>query len=406
MGDIAQDLPFGIYIHWPYCVHICPYCDFNVYKARQGSDIGEALLKAILSDLSYWRDLSGPRRLTSVHFGGGTPSLMSAEQISAVIETIDALWGLSQTGQTTQIALEANPSDADSALWTSYRGAGIGRLSLGVQSFDDKVLSRLGRFHDGAQARRALSSAMTIFDEVSADLIFGHAGQSLKDWQTDLSLALEHGPQHLSCYQLTIEDGTAFARAQNRGEQRAVGVDESADLYEATCAQLGAAGYRHYEISNFAKGEANKGEENGASNIDRDHRSAHNLIYWQGGDYVGVGPGAHGRLTTNGARLATVAHMKPADYIDAVSARGHGLYERAPLSRADHAAEYVMMGLRIDEGISLARYKGIAGAPLYMGAAQPLISAGLLYAPSPDRLAATPAGRPVLDSLTRHLLGG
>lgn len=398
MVNILPDLPFGIYIHWPYCTRICPYCDFNVYKAKPAGrsvDHGADLLDAILSDLSYWRELSGPRTVTSIHFGGGTPSLMSAFQISAIIEKIDALWSLSSAPSLrAQIALEANPSNHDAELWREYACIGIGRLSLGVQSFDEAVLTRLGRDHNSGQAQAALDQAMTIFDQVSADLIFGHAGQNLSGWQKDLNTALKSGVQHLSCYQLTIEPGTAFAQAEKRGQHRAVDSDKSADMYEETCNILGAAGYRHYEVSNFAKLER-----------EIDHRSSHNLVYWLGGDYVGVGPGAHGRLTRDCSRLSTIAYMKPGDYIASVGARGHGLFEQELLSAHDHAAEYVMMGLRIDEGISLSRYADIAGETLQMAEAQHLIDTGLLHKPAPERLAATAAGRPLLDSITRLLLG-
>lgn len=378
-----DSLPFGIYIHWPYCARICPYCDFNVYRSK-GED-GGALIAAIVKDLHHWRGLSGPRHLSSVHFGGGTPSLLTPAQIAALLNTISKLWGIRADRE---IAIEANPSDADKERWRGYMQTGINRLSLGVQSFDDRVLSFLGRDHDGDMARRALDLAVSIFPRVSADMIFGHIGQNAQDWSRDLDIALGSGATHLSCYQLTIEPGTAFDRAQARGQEKAVDEDLSADLYAMTRERLLGEGFEHYEVSNFAK--------NG-------RRSIHNMIYWQGGDYVGVGPGAHGRLTIGGARVATVAHKTPGAYMKGVRDAGHGIAERERLSHEDHASEYVLMGLRISGGLSLARYAQIAGAGLNPHALDSLIADGLLTQDG-DRLSATDEGRVLLNSVTEKLL--
>jgi len=372
----------AVYIHWPYCARICPYCDFNVYKQKRD----DALLGAILEDLKAWRARSGEREIVSIHFGGGTPSLMSERDMGAAVQMVDALWGV--TGET-EIAVEANPGDADAARWRGYRAAGINRLSLGVQSFDDSVLKRLGRDHDGVGAKAALALALEIFPNVSADIIFGHIGQSAAHLRAELKTLLSCAPHHISAYQLTIEEGTAFARAESRGQGRAVDSDTSADLYELACRTLAEAGYDAYEVSNHAK---------------PGYRSRHNLAYWQGGDYVGVGPGAHGRLTAGGMRHATVAAKRPDDYAARVAETGSGLKVNEPLSRADHASEYLMMGLRITDGISLITYEDYAGAPLPKARLTALESMGLIKLTG-ERLRATTAGRLVLNTVSSKLLG-
>ena len=375
---------FGLYIHWPYCTRICPYCDFNVYKASEQS--GDDLAAAICKDMAYWRELSGPRELTSIHFGGGTPSLLTAPQIGAMLKAASALWDIPKD---VEIAIEANPNDVNAQLWRDYKALGLTRISLGVQSFDDSVLKFLGRDHDGDMARRALDEAVQIFPRVSADLIFGHKDQSAQAWEADLQAALGSGAGHLSCYQLTIEPGTAFERAEQRGDQRAVDNDHSAQLYDLTRDCLIASGYEHYEISNFAK----PGE-----------RSMHNLNYWLGGDYAGLGPGAHGRITHDGKRSATIAHMTPGAYMNSVKDSGHGINEREVLSPADGAAEYVLMGLRITEGISLPHYAQISGDELSPSVIADLTAQGYLTVVG-ERLSVTEKGRPVLNTLTQKLLG-
>lgn len=373
----------AVYIHWPYCARICPYCDFNVYKQRRD----DSLLAAMISDLTAWREMSGPRKLTSVHFGGGTPSLMPADDIAELISAAGALWELSPD---TEIAIEANPGDADKARWSAYRQAGINRLSLGVQSFDDQVLRALGRDHNGAQGKAALALALPIFASVSADIIFGHTGQTLEHLEAEFDELLGLAPPHISAYQLTIEAGTAFAAAQARGERRAVGTDQSASLYEAAAERLGAAGYDGYEVSNYAK---------------PGHLSSHNLAYWQGLDYAGVGPGAHGRLTRGAVRTASVAAAKPQDYVNAVTATGTGIASNEVLTRGARAAEYVMMGLRITDGISCAHYAALSGEDFDADVLTSLIGMGLL-AREGDRLYAKAAGRLVLNTVCAKLLGG
>ena len=370
----------AVYIHWPYCARICPYCDFNVYK-RKADD---TLLPAILEDLKHWRDLSGPRQVSSIHFGGGTPSLMTPAQIGAVIERVDTLWGIGDI----EIALEANPHEMNPQDWQGYRAAGLNRMSLGVQSFNDSALAFLGRDHDGAAASAALDLALEIFPAVSADLIFGWAGQTQADLAADLAALLSAGVPHISTYQLTIEDGTAFAKAETRGQTRAVAPDLSADFYDYVRRTLSSAGFEHYEVSNFAQ---------------PDHRSQHNLAYWRGWDYVGVGPGAHGRITKSGRRHATVAHLTPASYVNTVTAAGTAIDTLDLLDGKAWATEYLLMGLRIDEGISLSRYAALSGAEIDPLELSYLIADGFLVQHG-GRLKATGDGRLVLNAVTERLL--
>lgn len=373
--------PLAVYLHWPYCAAICPYCDFNVHLDKR-ADEGDRLVAAMVADLAYWRDWTGARDVGSIHFGGGTPSLLTGAQLRTLTDAVRDLW----TVEGAEIALEANPNDVTEARIEAWRAAGLTRLSLGVQSFDDAVLARLGRDHDGVSARHALSLAVDNFASVSTDLIFGVAGERAGRLAEDLDILLDLGVAHISTYQLTIEPGTAFARAEARGTKRAVGEDQSAEDFETISARLRSAGYRHYEVSNFAKPGA---------------ESRHNLAYWRGQDYVGVGPGAHGRLWTDVGRVATETALRPADYIAAVGSVGTAITDRDMLSTEAAAEEYVLMGLRIEDGLSLSRLADIQGYPLVIDPA--LMDDGLLSL-NGDRLRATPRGRMVLDALTRALL--
>lgn len=373
----------AIYIHWPYCDRICPYCDFNIYKTRNNPD----LFAAIMADLKGWRAEIGDRRITSVHFGGGTPSLLDGPQIERTLDQISRLWPVDQN---MEVALEVNPEHAAITLWHDYLKAGITRLSLGVQTFSDHGLSFLGRTHSGKQGQLALEAAIDLFASVSADLIFGWAGQSLSDLKSDLDVLLRLSPHHISAYQLTIEADTAFGRATKRGQIKCVEEEKGAAMFELVSNRLQQAGYNHYEISNYGK---------------PGHRSRHNMSYWLGDDYLGVGPGAHGRVSISADRYATIAHLKPSDYVSSVKQTGLGIKAREHLTGEMRAEEYVMMGLRITEGISLSRYSGVAGEPLPERAINALKSDGLL-AQKGDRLCATEKGRLVLNKVTEMLLLG
>lgn len=373
-------------MHWPFCTRLCPYCDFNIYKNKP--KLASQLSEAICDDLVSWREASGPRSLVSLHFGGGTPSLMKPEHMRAIIETVRELWSPQDD---MEIGLEANPGDVTTETLLQWRALGIERLSIGVQSFDDRVLQFLGRNHDSATAIGALKAAVDIMPRVSADLIYGWAGQSLDHWKDELKTALSFETEHISAYQLTIEEKTAFARAERRGEARAVDSDTSADLFEYVGEVLGGVGYHRYEISNFAKTQQDQ--------------SRHNKLYWQGQDYVGVGPGAHGRLTVDGVKTATVTTLKPQDYIDLGNAFGSSLTSREIMGNMARAEEYVLMGLRISEGISTNGFRELSGHALSLETIAHLTQDGLIIHDG-DRITATQSGRLVLDSVSHALLAG
>lgn len=348
--------PLGLYIHWPYCVRICPYCDFNVYRAK-GAD-SAALADALIADMARWRAVTGPRALTSVHFGGGTPSLMEPDHIARVLETAEALWGLEQGAE---LGLEANP--AERARLGDIVAAGINRLSVGVQALDDAALARLGRDHDARAGLEALDIARSLVARVSADLIYARHGQSLADWETELSTVLALGLDHVSAYQLTIEEGTAFERQVRRGTLVPPREELAAGMFDLTQAMTRGAGLEAYEISNHARGDG--------------HRSRHNRLYWTGGDWIGIGPGAHGRVGAHasGGRIAHAAPLKPASYI-ADSRQPPGALER--LSALEEAQERVLMGLRIAEGLDRTRLRALTGHDIDAGAAAGLQGDGMI----------------------------
>ncbi|MBB3890480.1 oxygen-independent coproporphyrinogen-3 oxidase [Phenylobacterium haematophilum] len=373
----------GLYIHWPYCAKICPYCDFNVYRDRGRGEEQAALVRAIAADLEAQRALSGDRRLVSIFFGGGTPSLMDPAAAGELIALARGLW---TPAEAVEVTLEANPTDAETDRFAAFAAAGVDRLSLGLQALDDASLSLLGRNHDAAEARRAAQVAAATFPRLSVDLIYARPGQTPQAWRDELAEVLDIGAEHVSPYQLTIEAGTAFDRAVRRGTLVPPGDETAAQLYETTQAVLEAAGFTAYEVSNHARGAA--------------ARSRHNLVYWTGQDYVGAGPGAHGRLTLDGVRTATFAPAKPADYIAAV-AGGRTPAGREPLSATETAEERLLAGLRITEGLSFAEVAALDLSPDHPKVAD-LVAAGLI-APDRQRLRATPAGRLLLDHVTSRL---
>ncbi|MFC5372035.1 radical SAM family heme chaperone HemW [Brevundimonas faecalis] len=374
----------ALYIHWPYCARICPYCDFNVVRDRGRVEEQAGLVQAVLADMEAQSRLIGPRRLASIFFGGGTPSLMPPEAVAAVITRARALF---PPAGDIEISLEANPTDAEAGRYAALAAAGINRLSMGVQSFDDAALKFLGRDHSAAEARRAARTAAGIFPRLSIDLIYARPGQSVADWTAELTTALDLGFEHVSPYQLTIEPTTAFGRAFARGTLVPPDEDLAAELYEATQAVLEAAGFEAYEVSNHARDEA--------------ARSSHNLHVWRGGDYLGLGPGAHGRLTLDGARTATVAHRRIADYVAGV-AEGSPWTEPERLDARDAAEERVLLGLRTIEGVPLALLRSLDLSE-DAGPLAELIADGFV-ALRDGRVAATASGRPILDAVLRALL--
>jgi putative oxygen-independent coproporphyrinogen III oxidase len=375
---------FGLYVHWPFCAAKCPYCDFNSHVAASIDQ--ERWLSAYLAELDRYARETPKRLLNSVYFGGGTPSLMDPALIGAILEKASQSWSFAND---IEITLEANPSSVEAARFAGYREAGVNRVSLGVQALNDADLKRLGRLHDLAQAMQALDIARETFDRVSFDLIYARQDQSLADWQAELSRALSFGPEHLSLYQLTIEDGTAFGERFRRGKLPGLPAEDlAADMYFLTQELCEAAGLPAYEVSNHAR----PGQE-----------SRHNLIYWRGGDYVGIGPGAHGRVSGAGRRQATWTELSPGNWLEQVERSGSGEAGREALAAKDRAGEYLMMSLRTTEGTDLVRYEALAGAPLDAREIKSLSELGLVRA-EPDRLSATPAGRAVLNAIITALL--
>jgi putative oxygen-independent coproporphyrinogen III oxidase len=376
----------GVYIHWPFCARICPYCDFNVVRDRRRGEAQAALFRAILSDLKAQAEPLGGRRLVSIFFGGGTPSLMDPEWAGRLIGAARALF---EPATDLEVTLEANPTDAEADRFAAFAAAGVGRLSLGVQSLDDDALAFLGRNHDAATARRAAEVARRAFPRLSIDLIYALPGQTAAAWRAALAQGLSLGPEHISAYQLTLEPGTAFDRAVRRGLWAPPENDTAGALYQTTEAVLAAAGFEAYEVSNHARGPA--------------ARSRHNLIYWRGGDYLGVGPGAHGRITTpDGARWSALAPSRIADYVARVETAGCGVEERAELTPSEAALERLLMGLRTTEGVALAELAALGLDPTL---SETLMQEGFLE-PATDRLIATRDGRAVLDRITLELARG
>jgi oxygen-independent coproporphyrinogen-3 oxidase len=379
----SLEAPLGVYIHWPYCARICPYCDFTVVRDRGRTDEQRALVEAIADDLTAHAALTGPRRLASIFFGGGTPSLMTPASVAYLVARARALW---TPEPDLEISLEANPTDAEAQRFEALAGAGVNRLSLGLQALDDEALVFLGRNHDAATARRAAETAAAVFPRLSLDLIYALPGQDAAAWTRTLQDAVSLGAEHVSPYQLTIEAGTPFDRAVRRGRFTPADPDLAADLYETTQDALEALGFTAYEVSNHARGD-------GA-------RARHNLIYWRGQDYVGVGPGAHGRLpgANLGERLAVEAEASILGYIRRVAETGRGWSVVDTLSPIQAAEERLLMGLRIADGVPLADLAALTAFD-----PTPFVEHGLLRLDE-GRVGATPKGRRVLDRLTLELL--
>ena len=377
---------FGIYVHWPFCLSKCPYCDFNSH-VREGVD-HERWRRALLSEIDRVAALAGGQQVTSIFFGGGTPSLMEPATVAALIERVAARLPVAPD---LEITLEANPTSVEAGRLDDFRAAGVNRVSLGVQSLEDEGLKLLGRGHSAAEALAAVAAARARFPRVSFDLIYARPGHDVESWGAELGRALALGPDHLSLYQLTIEKGTAFWGAWSKGDLILPPEEVQADLLDLTATMTGAAGLPAYEVSNHAR----PGGE-----------SRHNLTYWRYGDYAGIGPGAHGRLSIGGIPHATEAHRKPEAWLDAAEA-GDGTAEAIPLDLETRAAELVMMGLRLTEGIPLARAEARLGAPLtrFLDPARvDRMVAGGFLARDAHVLRATAAGRAVLNALTGQLL--
>lgn len=371
---------FGVYIHWPYCARICPYCDFNVYAAKARDSA--PLLQTISADLAGWRERTGARRVDSIFFGGGTPSLLRGGEAAELIATIERLWGVADEAE---ITLEANPDDA--ARFADFAAAGVNRLSLGVQSLRDAQLKFLGRTHSASDAVVAFEAAQGKFASVSLDLIYALPEQGVESWRAELAEALALGADHLSLYELTIEPGAAFARAVKRGAWTPADDGRAADLYELTQEMTEAAGLPAYEVSNHARAS--------------EHRSRHNTIYWRSGDWVGVGPGAHGRLTADGERWAIEAARTPGEYTDRVARSGLGWSGVEALDALAQARERVAMGLRPVEGMMLSDLTEL-GQPVDEARIDELVAQGLMSRGG-ERIALTASGRLLADRIAEEI---
>jgi oxygen-independent coproporphyrinogen-3 oxidase len=379
----GNEAGFGLYIHWPFCQSKCPYCDFNSHVAERIDQT--RWLKAYLAEIDRVGQQTIGLRLRSVFFGGGTPSLMDPETVFAILDRVRATWVVANDWEVT---LEANPGSVEAEKFRTFRSAGVNRLSMGVQALNDTDLKRLGRLHTAAEAIAAFDVARSCYDRVSFDLIYARQDQTPEDWAQELTRALDMAVDHLSLYQLTVEHGTAFGDRHAKGGLKGLpDEDRSVALYEITQDLCEAAGLPAYEVSNHAGAGA---------------QSVHNLIYWRGGDYAGVGPGAHGRLTLDGRRWATEALRQPAAWLDAVENCGTGELPRDELASLARAQEYVLMSLRLAEGLDLARLNAMSGLSLPRAALDDL-SALNLIATGSGRVVATSKGRMVLNSLIRKL---
>jgi oxygen-independent coproporphyrinogen-3 oxidase len=374
----SSDTPLALYVHWPFCVSKCPYCDFNSH-VRVSVDQA-AWRDALLADLAHEVAMLPGRKLASVFFGGGTPSLMPPETVAAVLDTAEHAWGF-EPG--IEITLEANPSSVEAARFADLAAAGVNRVSLGIQALDDEALHFLGRAHDVTEGLAALDTAQSVFERVSFDLIYARPEQSLAAWHGELTRALSFGTEHLSLYQLTVEPGTRFATEALAGRLSLPDADRAADLFELTRQTTARAGLPAYEISNHARPGA---------------ESRHNLIYWRYQDYAGIGPGAHGRR----GGMATQRRRKPENWIEAVARNGHGIEVEDALSPGERAMEAMLMGLRLAEGIDLDRIAMLGDRPfdqlIDRRATDLLIAQGLVSLDG-ARLRATDAGMPVLNAI-------
>jgi putative oxygen-independent coproporphyrinogen III oxidase len=386
MTDVSAE-PLALYIHWPFCLAKCPYCDFNSHVREV---LPQARFRAaLLRELEWEAARLGRRPLRSIFFGGGTPSLMEPETVGSLIAQARALFAPEPD---LEITLEANPTSIEAGRFAGYRAAGVNRISVGIQSLDEADLKRLGRQHSVAQAIAALEIGRRIFPRLSFDLIYARPGQTEAAWRAELAQALDLAADHLSLYQLTIEPGTVYEGLHRRGEILLPDAETAASLYEATAEEASRFGLAPYEVSNYAR----PGSE-----------SRHNLTYWRYGDYIGIGPGAHGRLSLAEGLTATRRHRAPEIWADRVETQGHGSGQDVIVTPAEQAQEMLLMGLRLTEGISAARFEARTGMPL-PDAIDPsmlpaLVEEGYLVQEG-DRLRATPAGRLRLDALLAALI--
>jgi oxygen-independent coproporphyrinogen-3 oxidase len=375
---------FGIYVHWPFCAAKCPYCDFNSHVRHAPPD-QERFARAFGRELATMAARTPGRTVTSIFLGGGTPSLMEPRTVGAVLDRISALWTVAPAAE---ITLEANPSSVEATRFTGYRAAGVNRVSMGVQALNDTDLRWLGRLHDVAQARHAIGLARSIFPRMSFDLIYARPQQTEAGWRAELNAAIDLAADHLSLYQLTIEAETRFEALYKAGKLTIPDPEHAALLFEVTQDVTAARGLPVYEVSNHAQPGA---------------ESRHNLTYWRYGDYVGVGPGAHGRISDGADRFATATEKHPETWLERVETGGHGLVADDRLTLEEQGDEFLLMGLRLIEGIDLGRYERLSGRAIDPGRIDALISHGMIERMGSARVRATPAGFLVLDAVVADL---
>lgn len=375
---------FGIYLHWPFCAAKCPYCDFNSHVRHQPVDQAR-FAAAFERELAHFAELTGGRVVNSVFLGGGTPSLMEPRTVERLLNAISRHWTLDDQ---VEISLEANPSSVEAERFRGYRAAGVNRVSLGVQSLQDRDLKLLGRLHDVETALRAIEMARDTFPRLSFDLIYARPDQTPEAWEAELNRALSLAADHLSLYSLTIEEGTPFHTLYHAGKLKIPDQDMGAELYELTQAVTEAHGMPAYEVSNHARPGA---------------ECRHNLVYWRYGDYVGVGPGAHGRLTVGVNKLATSTERHPETWLEAVETNGHGMIENVGLTCEEQGDEYLLMGLRLVEGIDLERYEKLSGREMDQNKIDDLISHGMVERIDATHLRASREGFSVLDAVVADL---
>jgi putative oxygen-independent coproporphyrinogen III oxidase len=376
--------PFGVYIHWPFCLSKCPYCDFNSHVRHVAID-ETRYVAAFAAEIAATAARAPGRTVSTIFFGGGTPSLMQPQTVAAILEAIGRHWSVAPDAE---ITLEANPTSVEATRFRGYRAAGVNRVSLGVQSLDDAVLKQLGRLHTAREALDAVAVARGIFERYSFDLIYARPGQTVAAWRAELVRAIAEAAEHLSLYQLTIEPETPFATLHAGGKLVLPDDDLGRDLYDLTLDHCASAGLPAYEVSNHARPGA---------------ECRHNLVYWRYGEYAGIGPGAHGRLVVDGARRATATEKRPEAWLMRVEALGHGLTTDDLLSRDEQADEFLLMGLRLTEGIDPARYAALAGRPLDTQRIAALVGHGFVETTPDGRLRVTRSGFPVLDAVVADL---
>ena len=384
-AGVLDDVGFGVYIHWPFCASKCPYCDFNSHVRVGGVD-QHRYLAAFRREIHTTRERTGPREVSSIFFGGGTPSLMAPSIVAGILDEIGRNWHIARNAE---ITLEANPSSVEADRFRGYREAGINRVSLGVQALNDADLKALGRLHSVTEAKKAIEIARATFDRFTFDLIYARPGQGVGQWCSELREALEIVGDHLSLYQLTIEPDTPFEKLHKAGKLITPEPELADELFAATQAMTAEAGLPAYEISNHSR----PGQE-----------SRHNVLYWRYGEYAGIGPGAHGRILVDGTRRATVTERAPERWLERVERDHHGAIEDTALARDEQADEMLLMGLRLTEGLDLARLTRIGGIRPSDAAINRLIDLEMLeYLPAEDRIRASSRGRFVLNKLVEQL---